>query len=614
MCGIFGAFTRDAGSLEAARRMLSTLARRGPDGDGLLTLNDGRIVLGHTRLAIVDLSDTGAQPMALPGEDLWITFNGEIYNHRDLRLRLERDGFRFRSTSDTEVLLAGYARWGVDVLDKLDGIFAFGLWDGRRKRLWLVRDHLGIKPLYYTPDPQNFLFASQPRALLAAMPRGPVPDRASINDFLSYGYIPGERTAYANIAKLLPAHALVLERDSIRTYRYWNVDAYAADTVDSPDAAAAEVQELIDLSTKAQLESDVEVGVLVSGGIDSSAVASSVKRARPALPGFVLGYDDATYDERPYARTLAEYCGVALHERVLPKRAAQHLLTELADAYDEPLADSSAIPTLALFELVRDNGIKVVLGGDGGDELFSGYRRYDKLIDVEGHSQASWPFKALGARDRRQALRLLARPHRYRHPAWQSYYESIRSFSFAEQQELLQPAWRARDEDALTWPFRQFWRADLDVGKAAQLYDLHTYLPEDILVKVDRASMYFGVEARVPLLARRVVERSLAVATAVHRFDGRRKYLLKRILERRVPAELLSSRKKGFGLPLELSVGQTLRDWLARLDQSALVRDGLLRSGSSRVVAGDLDKVWTLYSLDHWWSRWISPATPPYRV
>lgn len=606
MCGILGAVTR-AASLDAARRMLSTLARRGPDGEGLATLDEGRVVLGHTRLAILDLTETGAQPMALAGADIWVTFNGEIYNHRELRGELETEGHRFRSTSDTEVLLAGYKRWGQDVLDKLDGIFAFGLWDGPRRRLWLARDHLGVKPLYYTTDPRNFLFASQPKALLAAAPFQPRPDRASINDMLSYGYIPGERSAYEGIAKLLPGHALVLERDALRTYRYWNVDSYASETVVVPDAAVARVERLVDDATKAQLESDVEVGVLVSGGIDSSAVTSAVKRARASLPGFVVGYDEPAYDERPYARALADHCGVSLHERVLPTQAAQQLLEELPDAYDEPLADSSTIPTLSVFQLVRDNRIKVVLGGDGGDELFSGYRRYDKLLDDEGCSQAPWPLKIIGARSARQAARFLARPARYRRPAWYSYYERIRSFSFAEQEQLLQPPWRARDEEELTWPFARFWRADLDVGKAAQVFDLHTYLPDDILVKVDRASMHYGVEARVPLLARRLVEYGLSVSTAVHRRDGRRKYLLKRMLEHRAPAELLSNRKKGFGLPLELAAGQALRDWLARIDDSALVRGGLLRRGSAGLVAGNLDKMWTLYSLDRWWSRWINP-------
>ena len=415
MCGIMGLRAPGGDGLALACRMLSTLTHRGPDGSALREVDEGRLILGHTRLAIIDLSPTGAQPMEINGVgDLWITLNGEIYNHRALRHELEAGGYVFRSTSDTEVLLAGYGRWGESLLERIDGIFAFGLWDGARRRLWLVRDHLGVKPLYYTRDARAFAFASEPKALLEVLGHAPTPDRAAIHDYLSFGYIPGERSAFAEIAKLPGGHALVWENDAIRTHRYWDPGSVASEELCDDDAVVAETMRLLDIATQSQLESDVAVGVLVSGGIDSSAVASSVARRRGDIDGFVIGYDDPRYDERPFARLLATGCDIRLNERVVATEATPSLIERTAECHDEPFADSSSLPCLALFEMVRTLGYKVVLGGDGGDELFSGYRRYDKLEEAEGLSHAPWPLKLAGARGVRQLLRMAARPRRYR--------------------------------------------------------------------------------------------------------------------------------------------------------------------------------------------------------
>ena len=595
-----------------ARRMLTTLAHRGPDGQSLQSLDDGRLVLGHARLAIIDLSSTGVQPMALNGGDIWITLNGEIYNHKALRRELEAGGYVFRSSSDTEVLLAGYARWGEAMLDRLDGIFAFGLWDGPKRRLWLVRDHLGVKPLYYLRDAKNFAFASEPKALLDLTTSRPTPDRASINDFLTFGYIPGSRSAFKEIAKLPGGHALVWENDRIRTYRYWDPNAFASDELRDESDVVEETMRLLDISTESQLESDVPVGVLVSGGIDSSAVASSVSRTRGGMEGFVVGFDDPAYDEREYARQLAHSCGIRLHERVVASRVAESLIAQMVAVHDEPFADSSSLPCLALFQMVRDQGFKTVLGGDGGDELFAGYRRYDKLAEVEGLSQAPWPLKLAGVRHARQFVRLAMRPTRYAGSAWRSYYEGLRFFSFDQQCALLQPDWRPVSEEQLAWPFESYWNPEVDTVKAAQLFDLQTYLQEDILTKVDRTSMRWGVESRVPLLARRIVTIALRTSSDVHRRGGRRKNVLKRGLEGRIPSALLSNRKKGFSLPLEATIGPLLRNWVASIEQSTLVRDGVIVPRLPADVLQNVDKIWTLFALDSWWSRWgrgtVAPA------
>jgi asparagine synthase (glutamine-hydrolysing) len=605
VCGIVGVVGGEI-SDGVVERMLAAIAHRGPDGQQLTKLDNGRVILGHARLAIIDLSPAGAQPMTLASSDLWITYNGELYNYRELRRELEREGGTFRSGSDTEVLLAGYARWGRAILDRVDGIFAFAMWDGRKRQLWLVRDHLGVKPLYYsTLAGGGIAFASEPKALLEVSPSR-APDPASIRDVLSYGYIPGTRTAFSGISKVAPGTALTWTDGRIEVERYWSVADHAARAAREP--SIDDMRELLDTTTAAQLESDVPVGVLVSGGIDSSAIVSSVARTHRALTGFVLGYDDREFDERPYARMLAEQCELPLHERVLDPNDVQALLATVVEGHDEPFADSSSVPTHALFELVRAHRIKVVLGGDGGDELFAGYRRYDKLIRDEGNSQAAWPLKALGATSLRGAARILAHPLFFQRPAWLSYYERIRIFGPDEQAELLTPGWRAKDADELTWPFRNYWRDDLDIVKAAQLFDLQTYLPEDILAKVDRASMHYGVEARVPLLAKRFVEQAIGISTATHRQHGERKSVLKRVVRGRIPDDLMTNRKKGFGLPLDRSVGEVLRNWARSIGESALVRDGVIHAHLGASVLGSLDRLWTLFVLDKWWSRWVHPA------
>lgn len=605
MCGIIGIAGIGIATVNVAQRMLAALSHRGPDGSGIEVLDSGRVILGHARLAIVDLSPRGAQPMTMPGSRVWITLNGEIYNYRKLREDLERLGHRFRSMSDTEVLLAGYLNWGQEVLDKVDGIFAFAIWDDELRRLWLARDHLGVKPLYYAYGPRGFAFASEPRCLLLTPLASARPDAAAVRDFLSFGYLPGGRSAFADLRKLPPGHTLTWTDGSIRTAAYWQPRSFAQRYAAGETETLVELSRRIDASAEAQLEGDVPVGVLVSGGIDSTALAASVIRYRPQLHGFVLGYNSPAHDERRFAGQLAAATGIVLHERVLEATAARSLVEHLVDVHDEPFADSSSIPMLALFELVRNHGYKVVLSGDGGDELFSGYRRYDRLLEREGSCQAIWPLKLVGARNLRHAARMAVMRERYRRPTWRTYYEQIRVFSFEQQCEILQDDWRPKVEAELTWPFARYWDAGIETLAAARLFDLQTYLPEDILLKVDRTSMSLGIEARVPLLARSVVEYAFGIPTKLHLHNGQRKYLLKRMLEQRAPRDLLTNRKKGFGLPLELTMGDTLRNWRENVHMSTIARDGLVSARTIKRRQYHLDQVWSLFVLDLWWSRWI---------
>lgn len=607
MCGIVGTVCADPVDVETVRSMLSALKHRGPDGSGLITANGGRAVLGHSRLAIIDLSETGRQPMCYEAHDLWLTFNGEIYNYRELRRTLEARGHRFRSTSDTEVILHGYREWSDEVVRRLDGIFAFGLWDGTRRRLLLARDQVGVKPLYYMEhdDGRGLSFASEPRALLR-LRRCP-PSVHALHDYLTFGYLPRDRSAYAGVRKLLPAHVVIWgEGKPIQPTRYWQPpDAIA--TKHDENELAVDLLRYVEQAVLNQLVSDVPVGVVVSGGVDSSVVATTMARSGMVHDAFTIGYPRPEQDERPYARTICEHIGFPLHESELGDSSIVGLLHQFFETYDEPFADSSGLPTLFLFSQVAAAHRKVVLSGDGGDELFAGYRRYRRLVEVGGYSQRRWPWRALYAQDLRHASKLLRSVRTGRTSSWDIYFGRIRRFDFAQQCAILSPAWRPGASEDLEWVRDACWRTDVPAIRAAQQFDFETYLPDDVLTKVDRASMAHGVEARVPLLDGTIVTMALSTPSHLHLRGGITKRLFKRAVADIVPRKLLSNRKKGFGLPTAQILGRLLVEW-ARAGETAsrLARDGVIDPARlAAVEAWNHDQRWTLFCLEMWWRRWV---------
>ncbi len=594
MCGILGQIeTREPVDRAAFARMLATLAARGPDGEGTRIFCEGHVALGHRRLAIHDLSAQAAQPMPNEDASLWLCFNGEIYNFRELRKELESRGHRFRSQADSEVILHAYEEWGDDCVLRLRGIFAFGLWDDRRERLLLARDRLGVKPLYLWPHAGGLVFASQPRAILEHPRFRREVDAEAFAHYLAYRYVPGELAIWAGMQKLGAAQRLVWERGSLRRERYWQL--HCAPSVQRADEAVELVRSKLEEALRLQLTSDVPLGVFLSGGIDSSAVAALASRAlgRP-IPSFTIGFDDPAADERPFARIASAAFGTQPHEQALSRDAARALLPAVAAAYDEPFFDPSSLPSLAVARLARAERVPVVLSGDGGDELFAGYRWYEPPARE----------RAIGWRLAPRWLRDPQREFLARH------FARVSPLGPRGVPELLAAT---PGFDPLAF-LRRLDRPGLPRVTRLQLLDLQSFLVDDVLLKVDHASMASGVEVRVPLLDHELVEAVFSIESSLLFAGGERKALFKRAAASWLPRELLTPRKQGFGLPLAGWLRGGLRaEIAAALSDSVLVARGLVPAHAvARVLGGSaLPPLWLLFAAELWARHWLEPAAPP---
>lgn len=604
MCGLVGRIGDEAIDPELFGRMTDALTPRGPDGRGVAFLAGGRVALGHRRLAIIDLTDAGAQPMTNEDGRLRLVFNGEIYNHAELRETLVRCGHRYASATDSETILHAYEEWGPGCVHRFRGIFAFAIYDEKSRTLFAARDHVGVKPFYYLHDRETFLFASQPRALLAdpEADRGIDPD--AFLDFLAYGVVPDSEAAYPGMRKLPPGHTLLYRNGRITLDRYWSV--VSEPKIFDFDEARRELEKQLEESIRTQLMSDVPVATYLSGGIDSSLLtAIAAEASGTTLDTLTVGFEERESDERPYARLVSARFGTRTHESVLTRDDAVALADEVVEAFDEPFGMGAAFPMLAVAKATRDAGLKVVLSGDGADELFIGYRHYDEL-----HAR----YKRCGRRTadrvrdplRYTAARLLTGPFdplRYYRPHEAMLPDLVQRRLVPHgrlEARRRPPGWRAA----------KYFDRGLGAIDAARLFDLNGYLPDEILVKVDRTTMACGVEARVPFLDPKLIELALAVDTSVHYRDGQRKSLLKAAARRWLPDEVLTQRKKGFSIPLHRWI--LAADWHGTLvDEVAdglLVERGLLDGDAVRGVLDDLPKEVTfqLYLAERWARRWTT--------
>jgi len=569
VCGIAGVLHfapgrhADADVLDA---MTDRLAHRGPDGRG--THLDGPLGLGHRRLSIIDLSDDGRQPMSNEDGSIWVVLNGEIYDFQRLRDELIGKGHTFRSRTDTEVLVHLYEEEGEAMLERLRGMFAFALWDSRRGRLLLARDRFGQKPLFYQLDHRGLRFASSLTSLLADPEVSRTPDPVGIHLYLAYGYVPAPHTAFTGISKLPPGHSLSVTREGGSALRrYWQFRLGPKFSV--PDRAAErrleeELAHKLDEATRLRMVSDVPLGAFLSGGVDSSAVVASMVEANTGpVRTFSIGFEEEAYDERAYAAEVARHLGTEHTDLVLrPEDAVP--LDEIAWHYGEPFADASALPTFAVSKLAREH-VTVALSGDAGDELFLGYHRYTATAKEELVRRAPAPIRGL-ARNR-VALSLLSRggaPHlaaqlahagAYRHAnPVDLYCTRLELCGEALRHELYSPgfgfATRGVDPRALVRGLAGASEGETLVERCAHA-DALTYLPDDILVKVDVASMAFGLECRSPFLDHDLAEFAgrLPSRVKMRRLVGKR--VLKRAIAPRVPKTVLNRRKMGFGVPLE---------------------------------------------------------------
>ncbi|TBR25312.1 asparagine synthase (glutamine-hydrolyzing) [bacterium] len=599
MCGFAGQVRLDGleADAPAVARACERLAHRGPDDAGHWA--EGPAAFGFRRLSILDL-EHGAQPMRSGDGRYTVVFNGEIYNHPHLKEELEAQGPRYKTRSDTETVLRLFARDGAAGAARLEGMFAFALWDAQKKELTLARDPLGVKPLYYSFDGVRLSFASELRALSALMPRVDL-DPAGVLDYLSYGFVHAPRTVVAGALKLAPGHRLVLNAHGLRVEPFWELPKrpswhphgrHAPDHEPTLPEAEAETERLLIGAVRGQLLSDVPVGAFLSGGLDSSLIAALMARAAPGkVKTFSIGFSGARagLDESMHARTVARYLGTDHHELILPADVLARV-EDLAAALDEPIADSAILPTLLLSRFARKE-VKVVLTGEGADELFAGYGRYKAAYLSEVVSRLpGWGRGVAAAAARRMGKGPLFR--QLPHADLAGWARANAHTMPADAEPLFTPGFRSRAAKAEPFEWLKDWEGPHSLH-GALAFDLRTVLGDCLLMKADKATMAAGLEARVPYLDRRLVEYALHLPASakIRRLKG--KYVLRRIAAKYLPRPIVWRRKHGFLVPWEEWVRSPESPALdALLSDAAWARWDVfdashLRSLRRRLAAGD---------------------------
>lgn len=587
MCGIAGIVERDPArpvSETELGRMVETLRHRGPDDQGQVI--QAGIGLGMRRLSIIDV-ECGQQPFSSEDGTTHLVANGEIYNHAALRAELIAKGHRFRSRSDVEVILHGYEAFGVEVLARLRGMFAFALWDGRNRRLFAARDRAGEKPLYYAQSPQRLLFGSEIKALLVQREVSREVDLEALDQFLTYEYVLTPRTMFTAVRSVPPAHYLIYERGAVKVERYWDVASVPARTW-TDDAAASALREALGRAVAGQMMSDVPLGAFLSGGIDSSAIVGLMTEASSgagSVNTFSMGFEAASYNELPYAREVASRFGTH-HREGLVDPDLSDLFDRVVPHFDQPFADVSLFPTYLVSQIAREH-VTVALSGDGGDELFGGYDSYaaealarrvsmvvpDVAMPVVSAITSMLPpsekKKGFVNKLRRFTLGMATAPSAIAHYRWMTFLDA------GAKQRFYTPALRAAlVESDVYAPIRRHLRgAHTDDLLNRQLYtDLQIYLNDDILVKVDRMSMATSLETRAPFLDVDVMELAFSMPGSLKIRHGERKYILKRAMRELLPESVLRRGKEGFSIPMKTWLRQEWAPMMRELLGSERVR------------------------------------------
>jgi asparagine synthase (glutamine-hydrolysing) len=618
MCGIAGIVKKNTSdvSQDVLIAMRDMMSHRGPDDAGIWI--DGSVGLAHCRLSILDPSPAGHQPMSDSTGDIWIVYNGELYNYPELRKLCEDRGMSLRSHSDTETLLHLWRFFGEDMVRHMRGMFALGLWDRRRRVLFLARDRFGQKPLYYADLPDRFLFASELKALRADPAFYPELDSHALRDYFAIGYVPDPTSIYRAAGKLPPAHSLLLRLDKNVVEgprRYWSFE-FRPDFSISADEWKERLEIKLAETVACHMISDVPLGAFLSGGVDSSTVVALMARAssRP-VKTFSIGFEEEAYSELPHARAVAKHIACDHTDLIVrPDKCA--LVEKLFSFYDEPFADSSALPTFLVSQLARRD-VTVCLTGDGGDEIFGGYNRYTDTLDEIAKTWAPvWARQTIFAYlARRWPLWLRGRSRLERIAIGRqdgNYVErTLGLFGRALGRRCLRPELVDGYDPFLRWE-QILARADMPLTQRMQTNDIESYLPGDILVKVDRASMAVGLETRAPLLDHELAELTAQVPTnyLVDRYSGKK--LLKRISRQLVPASAIDRKKMGFGIPIDLWFRTELRPMLEDLLLDHPRTGDLYRPGA---VASILEEhwseklnwcyvIWTMLALELFWRKW----------
>jgi len=608
-------------------RMNSTLQHRGPDDEGIFT--QGPVGLGNTRLAIIDLSPSGHQPMANEDESIWITFNGEIYNFPQLRERLEKRGHRFSSKGDTETILHLYEDYDTDCVQHLRGMFAFAIWDGRKRRLLLARDRVGQKPLYYFRHQNGLVFASEIKALLE---HPEVPRRVNLKAiplYLTYGYVPAPETIFEGIYKLPPGHIMTVQDEGLEVSEYWDLRDHHDQSILRPKKDyIKELCELLKEAVAIRLISDVPLGAFLSGGIDSTAVVAMMSElVGQPVQTFAIGFaGEPSFDELKYARLAAERYGTDHHEFVVKPKAIE-LLPRLLWHYDEPFADSSAIPTYLVSKLTRAH-VTVALNGDGGDELFAGYERFAAARLAEVYRKTPRFIQ----RSLTRLLQMMPESTSYRGfvrrarrfvenaplPLLERYLGWVAIFSDDLRESLLSTG---QGIDIREHFANYLSRAEgLDPISQLLYLNAKTYLPEDLLIKADRMSMANSLEARSPFLDQELIRFAAEIPASLKLRGLTTKYILKKALRGLVPQEIIDRPKHGFGVPIGRWFRTDLRDYV----RDILLSPEALRRGYFREEAlhwliqqhqeGKRDfghQLWALLTFELWHRIFIDREISP---
>ncbi len=629
MCGIVGALSFNNGSFKVTEPYLTamrdTMLHRGPDGFGTWISDDGKVGFGHRRLAIIDLSDAASQPMCNADQSLWLTFNGEIYNHAEIRDELIKDGFNQWKTdhSDTEVILHAYERWGIEALHKFRGMFAFGLWDERNKELWLVRDRIGIKPLYYSIHHGRITFASEIKALLKDPQQPRAVSEEALYHYLSFLTTPGPQTLFDGIHKLAAGTWLRVKVDgTVQEYKYWDVWDYTHPLTDvSEDEISQRLLEELRTAVQLQKVSDVPVGVFLSGGIDSSTNAAlfSEGESRP-IRTFSIGYQGkykSYQNEIHFARRMAEEVGAEYHDRLLTLDDLIDFLPQMIHLQDEPIADPVCVPVYYVSKLARDNGVTVCQVGEGADELFWGYPNWKLMLELQYKN--AWPVPSSLKKFGLAGLRLLGRENTL-------YYEWLRrgandlpifwggaeAFTEAQKRKVLSPRLKKRFQNFSSWealqPIHDRFRSKAWEQKPLQwmsYVDLNLRLPELLLMRVDKMSMGVSLESRVPFLDHKFVELAMSIPEEVKTRNGDLKYILKKSVRGLIPDELIDRKKQGFGVPihewfLDRLGERTQKELKSFCDETDFIHYPEIQRLIERRQS---PLVWYLLNLALWWKK-----------
>ncbi|MBD3345944.1 MAG: asparagine synthase (glutamine-hydrolyzing) [Chitinivibrionales bacterium] len=636
MCGIAGiVHTANKGiDRTVLQNMTDALAHRGPDDSGIYLSDTSRgsslsIGLGHRRLSIIDLSNHGRQPMSNENQTIWITFNGEIYNFQSLRSALIQKGHHFRSETDTEVIIHGYEEYKEALFNKLNGMFSFGLWDENVQKLYLVRDRYGQKPLYYRQTEKGIIFASELKALLKHPDLHPEIDLQSLGQYLSYEYVPAPHCIIKGVQKLLPGHFCAFSRGKTSVHPYWHIEFDRRETIDEREAEHQFI-ELLKQSIERRLMSDVPLGVFLSGGIDSSSIVALLSEIMDpkSIKTFSIGFKEKSFNESHYARKIAGHFGTNHHERIFTPGEMFDILPEIWKFLDEPFADASVLPTYLLSRITREH-VTVALGGDGGDELLAGYdpflahafaRHYNR-IPSSIHKNIIVPLAdKLPASNKNMSLSFILKKFiggvqndlPRRNQIW------LGAFSATEQQSLL-----SKDVQHALCDFDPY--GDIAstcsgthfrdwIDELVFIYS-RFYLAEDILTKIDRASMAVSLEVRSPFLDVEFAEYVNRLPSNLKMKGLTRKYLLKKSVEKKLPKEIIHRKKKGFGIPLTKWIKEDFRPILADVFAPEKIKsEGFFEPQAiQHLLSNHFDEkqdnrkqIWTLLMFEMWKNNYLS--------